>query len=654
MRRRTVAGLQPGMIVMLDSMRRGVTNIFTKFLLALLIVAFAVWGIGDVVRRSGQSAVATVGPTEITMQEFRQAYQDEVQSVSRRLGRRLTPEQAKVLGIETRALARLIGFAALDLHARSLGLTAPENIVATIIRADPAFAGPTGQFSRNEFRQQIGQYGYQSEGQYIQARQRDIMREQLTETLGAGVTAPAALVELLHRYREEQRVIEYFTPDYEKHIKVAEPDESKLQEFYEQNKRQYLALEQRKANLLLLTRDEALSRITISDDEIKAAYEAAKESYNIPEKRRILQLTFPDKTAAEKAYAELSKAPNFEEAAAKLGYPTADIDLGPLTRGEMIDPKIADAAFALKEGELSRPVEGQFSVALLRVTEIQPGKQRTFEDVKGEIKERIANERVGQKINELYEAVENERASGKPLKEIAEQLKLAFREIEEINRLGKTSEGTSAIEHVDAGRIAEAIFEASPGIETEPVELSQGGYAWFDVVSTTPERLKALDEVKPEVHNDYMEAEKRRDMASFAAKQVERIKAGEPMEKIAKELGASVVRTEPLKRSASPPGLAAAAVQQAFALPEGGVASVATPDGKTRLILRVAQVIPSPDPTAEQTQTLKTELAKQLRIDQLEQYVGGLRTRYGYTVNEGVLKQALGSQSEQNQGGLDE
>ncbi len=306
---------------MLDQMRRGVSNIFTKLLLALLIVAFAVWGIGDVVRRSGQSAVATVGATEISNEEFRQAYQDEIQSISRRLGRRLTPEQAKILGVETRALARLIGFAAVDINARELGLTVAENIVANVIRADPAFAGPTGQFSKNQFNQLIRQYGYQSEGQYIQARHRDILREQLTETLGAGVTPQAAFVDVLHRYREETRVIEYFTPDYDKHIKIADPDDSKLQEFYEQNKRQYIALEHRKANLLLLTRDATLSRITVTDDEVKASYDAAKDSYNIPEKRRIAQLTFPDKAAADKAYAELSKAKNFEETAATLGLP---------------------------------------------------------------------------------------------------------------------------------------------------------------------------------------------------------------------------------------------------------------------------------------------------------------------------------------------
>jgi peptidyl-prolyl cis-trans isomerase D len=634
---------------MLDQMRRGVTNIFTKFLLALLIVAFAVWGIGDVVRRSGQSAVATVGPTEITNEEFRQAYQDEIQSISRRLGRRLTPEQAKILGVETRALARLIGFAAVDINARELGLTVAESIVANVVRADPAFAGPTGQFSKNQFHQLIRQYGYQSEGQYIQARHRDILREQLTETLGAGVTPPTAFVDVLHRFREETRVIEYFTPDYDKHIKIADPEESKLQEFYDQNKRQYIALEHRKANVLLLTRDDTLSRITVTDDDIKAAYEAAKETYNIPEKRRIAQLTFPDKAAADKAYAELSKAKNFEEAAAKLGFPAADIDLGLLTRPEMIDPKIAEAAFALKKDELSRPVEGQFSVALLRVTDIQGGKQRTFDEIKGEIKDRIANERVGQKLHELHDAAESDRAKGKPLKEIGEQLKLPFREIAEITRLGKTSDGKTVIEHADAGRIAEAIFEASAGVETEALELTDGGYAWFDVVATTPERQKTLDEVKAEVKADFIDAEKRREMAAFAAKQAERIKAGEGMEKLAKELGGSVTGTAPFKRSATPPGLPTAAVQQAFGLAKGAATSVPTPDGKTRLILRVADVIAALPATPEQTEALKTELAKQVRIDLLEQYVGGLRTRYGYTINEAQLKQALGPQTEQPQ-----
>ena len=74
-----------------------------------------------------------------------------------------------------------------------------------------------------------------------------------------------------------------------------------------------------------------------------------------------------------------------------------------------------------------------------------------------------------------------------------------------------------------------------------------------------------------------------------------------------------------------------------------------TPDGKSRVILRVGDIIARPPATPEQTDALKADLAKQVRVDLLEQYVGGLRTRYGYTVNEKLLKQALGPRTEQPQ-----
>ena len=233
----------------------------------------------------------------------------------------------------------------------------------------------------------------------------------------------------------------------------------------------------------------------MTDEEVKADYDAAKDSYDVPEKRRVPQLTFSDKAAAEKAYAELSKAKDFDAAAAKLGFPADDIKLGFLTRAEMIDPKIADAAFKLKLNELSSPVEGQFSVVLLRVTEIEGGKKRTFEEAKGEIKERIAGERVGEQVQTMQEKVEAARAKGTPLKEIAAEVKLPFQEVAAIDRTGKTADGKAVIAHADGAKIAEAIFGATEGVETEVLELSDGGFAWIDLLGVTPERQRPFEEV---------------------------------------------------------------------------------------------------------------------------------------------------------------
>jgi peptidyl-prolyl cis-trans isomerase D len=631
---------------MLDAMRRGAVNWLAKILLGLLIIAFAIWGVADVFRGYGRGTVARVGTIEISTDEYRQAYQNELDSISRRLGRRLTAEQAKLLGVEQRALSRLIGAAAIDNHTRELHLALSDKGVADLIRQDPAFHGPDGEFSRSAFQNFLRQNGY-SEGRYVYIRRKEEVRDQLTDTLLGGLTPPQSLVELLHRYREETRVVAFFTPDYDKLVKVAEPDEAKLREYYEQNKRQYVTPELRKINLLVLTRDSVKARTAVGDADVKAAYEAAKDKYNVPEKRRIEQLAFPDKAAAEKAYAELAKAKNFKDAVAKLGFKESDTNLGLLARRDMIDTRIAEAAFALKKDELSKPVEGQFAIVLVRVGEIVPGKQRSFDEVKGEIRDQLADEHAAHELQTLHEKVENERSAGRPLKEVGEQFKLPYSEIAETDRTGKTADGKPAIEHAQAARIAQAAFAGAAGLEAEATDLDDGGYAWIDVLGVAPEKQKAFDAVRAEVKAAFLELERRKEVAALAAKFADRLAAGEAMEALAKEAGAKVEKTNPVTRTTSPQGLTQNAVQQAFTLPKGGATSAVTADGKARTIVRVVDVTPAPAPTPEQTERLKAELMRQMQTDILAEYIGALQTRYGMSINEAALKQTLGTAPEQ-------
>src|SRR5436190_14305047 len=145
---------------MLDAMRRGAVNWLAKILLGLLIVAFALWGVADVFRNYGRGTLARLGNTEISVDEYRQAYQDEMASISRRLGgRRLTAEQAKMLGVEQRTLSRLIGTAAIDTHAHELRLALSSQAITDVIRSDPAFQDASGKFSTDTFRSLLRQNG---------------------------------------------------------------------------------------------------------------------------------------------------------------------------------------------------------------------------------------------------------------------------------------------------------------------------------------------------------------------------------------------------------------------------------------------------------------------------------------------------------------
>src|SRR5437660_8949820 len=103
---------------MLRGLRKASSNWLGKVIMAavvgFLIISFGVWGIGDIFRGFGVSTVATVGRTEISAEQFRGRYNDQLQQLSRQVGRPITPEQARAFGLEQQLLFQMMGFAALN------------------------------------------------------------------------------------------------------------------------------------------------------------------------------------------------------------------------------------------------------------------------------------------------------------------------------------------------------------------------------------------------------------------------------------------------------------------------------------------------------------------------------------------------------------
>ena len=82
--------------------------------MGVLIVSFGIWGIADIFRGFGQSTVAKVGGTEISVNEFRQLYTDRLQQIGRQFGRPLTMDQARAFGFDRQVLQQTIAEAAMD------------------------------------------------------------------------------------------------------------------------------------------------------------------------------------------------------------------------------------------------------------------------------------------------------------------------------------------------------------------------------------------------------------------------------------------------------------------------------------------------------------------------------------------------------------
>ena len=102
-----------------------------------LIVSFGIWGIADIFRGFGQSTLATVGSTEISVNEFRQLYTEKLQQLGRQFGRPLTQDQARAFGFDRQLLEQTLAEAALDEEARRLGLGQSDAETMRLIMSDP-------------------------------------------------------------------------------------------------------------------------------------------------------------------------------------------------------------------------------------------------------------------------------------------------------------------------------------------------------------------------------------------------------------------------------------------------------------------------------------------------------------------------------------
>lgn len=146
---------------------------------------------------------------------------------------------------------------------------------------------------------------------------------------------------------------------------------------------------------------------------------------------------------------------------------------------------------------MSDPVEGRFATVLVRITAIEPGVTKTLADVKQQVRDKLAGEKARIEIEKLHDEIDDGRSGGKTLQQIGEALKLKFVEIPETDRTNKTAAGAKALDTPDADTIVAAGFDAEVGVEREPVELPDGGFAWVDALTVTPPQQSSSTRSRP-------------------------------------------------------------------------------------------------------------------------------------------------------------
>lgn len=622
-----------------------VGKVIVAILFGLLIVSFAIWGIGDIFRGGSNTDVATIGKTRISGEAFRSAYQTDLQRLIRQTRQNISPQRARELGLDTRILGRLVSEAVLDQRARDIGLAVSDQLVAQTISSDPNFRGASGQFDRSAFTE-ILRANNLTEAGYVREQRSVVLRQQIAEAVSGSVPAPLALREAVHRYENERRAISYVALNATGLGDLPAPSDPQLAAYFEQHKAEFRAPEYRAFNALALVPTGLAKPDAVSDEDARRRYEQAKgTAYGAAEKRALQQIVFASPGEAEDAFQRIKSGSTFEAIAAERKIDAATLDLGTFARSEMIDPAIAEAAFALAEGAVSGPVQGRFGPLLVRVTKIEPESVRPFETVAGEIRAQIALERARSEIDAVHDEIDDLRASARPLPDIAREKGLKLVQVAAVTRAGLDKAAAPVADIPDRDALLPAVFASDLGVDNEALRTREGGYVWFDVTGIEPARERPLTEIREAVAAAWKKDEIVRLLAEKARAAVERLDKGETLEAVAAEARAPVsTATDLARNSPSSAEISQAVVTRIFATPVGKSASAAASD-ESRIVFKVTgATMPAFMTSTQQAAGIEEQIRNALRDDLLTELVAQLEKEAGVTVNRANLARAVGGE----------
>jgi peptidyl-prolyl cis-trans isomerase D len=638
----------------MEFMRNAAKTWVAKLLMALLVLSFGIWGIRDVSTSFlgdflswtgwGPKDLVRVAGQTIRQPEYNAALQRALQSLSAQTGQHLTIDDAKRMGVDKTVLDNMIAAASVDAEGQKLKLAISNQTILQSLANNKMFQDAAGKFDATIFKRVLDQNNL-SEQDFLASEKSGRLRNLVTGVANDTLKLPKTLSTALAQYRGEARDVKYFD------FTVAEADvpaitDDELKKQYETNPAAYTAPEYRSLAIMKVEPADIATRISVNADELQAGYDQYKLDYYTPEKRTVLQLTFPNIDAAKAAKKRLDAGEDFMKLGAELKLKDTDITLADRQISDFLDSKIAEAAFKLAANAISEPVQGDLAIAILKVSSISPEKQSTLNDVKPALTTRLQLEKAKEEITAIYNEVEDGRSQQTPFEKIAENTAIPFQLVSAISAVGQDKAGKD-VTIANKEQVLKSAFLSDVGNSDDALPFGDG-YVWYEVREVVPPTLKLLADIKADVLKDVMAA-KLRDLAATKAKDmVANAKAGTSLDALAAKASATVKTALGLKRNETSQEFDGQAVSSLYNVGDQGFAWSLAGDGKTARIMQITKVaLPAIMATSPDIKKLQDEATTGLGNDLSETFIASLRKAANVTINEELWKQNTGTDIQQ-------
>ncbi|WP_423185780.1 SurA N-terminal domain-containing protein [Alishewanella sp. d11] len=493
---------------MLERIREGSQGITAKIILGLVILTFALAGVGSYLSTPTEPIVAVVNGEEISQASYDQALQRERARMQEQFGDMfdtLAADPAYMASFRNDVLERLIDDTLQQQFAKKLGLRVGDDQVRSAVTSIPDFQ-VDGVFNTERFNAILRQAGYQPAA-FRELVRADLATSQMMQALIGSEFGLASEINALLVLQQQTRDLKYFTIPAARFADAIEITDAKLQTYYQDNIERFMTPEQVAVEYVELSAAALAEDIEVTEQQIAEYYETNKARFGTAERREVshimLESAEEDSEVAAKAaalLAELENGADFAELAKTHSADTFSAEnggaLGQLVSGQF-DPTFEAAAFALSEqGQLSAVVKSEFGYHIIKLTTFEPAVTQPLAEVATEIAAMMKAEQATALFYDLQQRLA-QVAFEQPdnLDEAAEVIAAEIQQTPLFSRA--TAPGVLATPAI-LNRLFDANFIAEQ-LNSDVLELSREHVVVVRIKEHLPARTQLLDEVKEQV-----------------------------------------------------------------------------------------------------------------------------------------------------------
>ena len=627
---------------MISQFRRYSESWIARIFFLIMAVSFVGWGIsGEIFRMMGPPTwLAKVGGETIEIPAFQAEYQRDLTQQTSRLpaGQEATADLRRSVGQQT--LERMIGQAALEIELNNMRIVTPDNALAAVVRAMPAFKGPDGKFSRTAFNAALQNAGY-TEPRFLAQLRSDIAQQQLLSVVGSSVAAPDAELKPLYEMEFEKRSADMAFFPLSAAPEPPAPDDAALTRWYENHKDSYTTPEYRRIKAVELSAQSLASEIKITDADLHAAYDEHKSEYETVEKRSAEVISTQDEAKARTLAETWRGGVDWTgmQAAAKADGAAA-ITQDDATQVQFPDPDLAKAVFAAQVNAVSDPVKGQLGWFVVKVTKATGGTTTTWEQVKDSLRARVLASKAADLIYDRANKLDQLLGNGTSLDNLPSDLGLTG-VAGTLDSTGDTQAGEPAPipgpAELKAAIIA-AAFAAHQGDQPQLTEVqtpSTGGSAYYalSVESVVPPGVKPFDAVKTQVADDWKQDQRRRAQDKAATAMMLAVQGGKTFSDAATIAGVTPKLSPQVTRNQGNPDMPPELQRVLFGLKLKEATMIQAPEGF--VVGQLVEIV-KPDAAADKAgyDQARAALSKSISGDLTTVFVDALRQRAKPQINQ--------------------